>query len=100
MKLDNRTINTSKRIAKISLFIDSSKPDAFKARSTPDVWGFRLIDQFGDDLICQQWKNLGFEWITQDVPDGWEVIGFYGDTTQDSLRRLGFILWRPNPLAR
>ena len=82
LKLENRTINTSKKIKKISLFIDTKQPAKFEERTAPTyhVWGFKLLDEWGDELICQQWRNQGFEWIDQQIPDGWEIIGFYGDT--------------------
>ena len=59
------------------------KPASYETRATPtyNVWGFKLIDSHDDVMIEQQWRNQGFEWVTQEIPDGWEVIGFYGDTT-------------------
>ena len=34
------------------------------------------------------------------IPDGYEIIGIYGDQTEDRLKSFGFIIWKPNPDAK
>ena len=35
------------------------------------------------------------EWVTQTIPKGKEIIGFYCNTEGKYINRLGFILWTP-----
>ena len=96
-KLENRTINTSKKISKICLFVDTSRG---LVETAQNVWGIKFLDGWGDVLFCQQWSNRGFQWVEQRVPDGYEVIGFFGNTQEEALRKFSFILWKPNVLAQ
>ena len=38
-------------------------------------------------------------WKVKPVPEGYEIIGLYGESDQDSIYSLGFIIWKPNPEA-
>ena len=65
----------------------------------------RFLDDYGNDIIKQAWKDdrsEGLTWIMQDIPKGKEIIGVYGNKSRDRcyLKSLSFILWTPNPHVR
>lgn len=38
-------------------------------------------------------------WKSQPVEEGMEIIGLFGNADEDRIHTLGFMLWKPNPLA-
>ena len=77
---------------------------------TTKLFGLRLLD--GDDKTIAEvnWGGKeGYEWSTSEVPEGQEIIGVFGNTSQGGLfgessagghiTGLGFRLWTPSPYA-
>ena len=63
-----------------------------------------LVGEAGKSVVDLVWDNRyhsGGRWVTQEVPEDKEIIGFYcGIEGQYYIKRLGFILWTPNPNAQ
>ena len=47
-KLENRTINTSKKIRKICLFVDTGRG---LAEASQNIWGIKFLDDWNDVLF-------------------------------------------------
>ena len=60
----------------------------------------KIIDDQGQNMVDVKWhSNTSGTWITQDIPDGEEIIGLYISTNtvrKDLLQNLGFMTWKPN----
>ena len=58
----------------------------------------KLLGDSGEVIIdLTFWTNPSGKWITQDIPENSEIIGFYCNTSNcNFICRLGFILWKQN----
>ena len=78
---------------------------------TTKLFGLRLLD--GDDKPIAElnWGGKeGYDWLTSEVPEGQEIIGLFGNTSQGGLfgessagghiTGLGFRLWTPSPYSK
>ena len=87
-------VDQSRRISKVSMRVAST--------FEKDLSKFRLSDSKGKHAVDLVWHNCQEgKWLTRDIPDNWEIIGFYCNTSGQGgqgtrLYRLGFILWSPN----
>ena len=91
--MKSANIDTNRRVCQISVKI--KKHDNI-------LCAMRLIDEHGENLVDLEWqKREDGEWITQDIPEGQEIIGLYMSKAGDPewIQSLGFILWEPNPNA-
>ena len=65
--------------------------------------GLRLLDNEGRCIVDRVWDTLytdGGDWVTQEIPEGKEIIGVQCNATKFGLiPRLGFFLWSPRPSA-
>ena len=93
------SVGTSKKIAKVSIWRENG---GFAYLSK-----IRLIDEQGNYLIDYALRDRPGQWITQDIPDGKEIIGLRcnlnkaGDAPNSNcILKLGFLLWTPNPYAK
>ena len=60
-----------------------------------------LLDCDGGRVLLVDFHEKG-EWITQEIPEDSEIIGLHmskGGRFVNAITNLGFILWKPNPLA-
>ena len=86
-------IDGAKKLVKISVRVKEGKY----------LHGLRLIDDSGTNVVDINAKDEG-EWVTKDIPTGKEIVGYYCSTKKgdldDSIHRLGFLVWTPNPDAK
>ena len=54
-----------------------------KVTSNGVIWGVRLIDSNGVQIVDETFDNEG-EWITKDIPECSEIIGFFISKQGDS----------------
>ena len=89
--INNAAVDISKKIVKISVRV---KEEGKK------ITGLRLIDDADANVVDINTKDEG-DWATKDIPAGKEIIGLYCSTQkgdlEDSIHRLGFILWNTPP---
>ena len=79
-------VDETRHIRKVSILVN----DEF------DLKALKLIDA-NDKIIAQLgwYTDEGECWVTKDIPEGKEIIGFYCNTEGLYINRLGFILWTP-----
>jgi len=70
-----------------------------KMTNDKSIYGLRLKYATGD--IHTLYEVESGDWKTKAIPEGKEIIGLYGDYSEDEekINTLGFILWQPNPFA-
>ena len=63
--------------------------------SSKCVFGMKFLDKNDNEL--SKWENSdSATWEDAIViPDGWEVIGVYGDTRQNASLQFGLLIWNP-----
>ena len=85
-----REIDITRKIKKISL----------RLRSADNlIWGIIFYDPKGNEVAKWENENQGDRRVAQEIPEGYEIIGMYGNDSSDRITSLGFILWTPNPVA-
>lgn len=68
-----KQIDTTRTIRKICLRIRPA--DNF-------IFGFKLLDESGAEIVNLFDSGAGYgEWQIQEVPEGYEIIGLYGNST-------------------
>ena len=62
------------------------------------MFGLRLTSDAGANLVDEDFDANNGEWVTRDIPTGYEIIGLYMSKAGDKayIQGLGFILWKPN----
>ena len=92
-ELQTFDIDTTKRIKKIGMLVSNSHY----------IFGIKLIDDKNRDILDEQWQmdSDNIRWYFQTIPEGHEIIGVYGNKSVSpySIKQLGFVLWKPNPVA-
>ena len=85
--LKTAKIDTSKTIRQISM----------KSWNGFAIVGIRLIDSDGNFLVDLDWSGVG-NWLTHDIPDGQEIIGFECNTKKhpQAIPRIRVQLWTPH----
>ena len=68
------------------------------------IRGLRLIDEEGNNIIDMTWcpSNMDGDWVTKSIPEHHRIIGLNCRNTKgmyDTMFRLGFQVWKPNPRA-
>ena len=62
-----------------------------------------MVDEKHQNIVDEWWQyeSASIRWKYQTIPEGREIIGVYGNKSKSpySFKQLGFILWKPNPLA-
>ena len=59
------------------------------------IQGLRLHYKNEKDLVEIEWDKQDGEWVTQDVPDGQDIIGLKCSARKHTVvQRVGFILWQ------
>ena len=73
-----QTCDTSKQIKKISvkLYASSSSNDIY-------VNGIKFLDKNDNELVKWEGHKENGTWETKEIPDGFEIIGLYGDTRKE-----------------
>ena len=85
-----RELNIKQKIKKIAL----------RLRSADNlIWGVTLTESNGEEVAKWENEHQGDRRVAQEIPDGYEIIGMYGNDSGDRITSLGFILWTPNPVA-
>ena len=54
--------------------------------------GIKMVDTYGEYAVDEIWCKDKSGWITKEIPEGDEIIGFKCD---HYLRRLGFVFHKP-----
>ena len=58
--------------------------------------GIQFLDEKDNEIV--KWTFGGEEtWQTKELPDGFEIIGVYGDTRAGYDVKFGFLIWNPKP---
>ena len=70
--------------------IDSDRPlKKFMVRLQKNnnfIFGLKIMDDKGAEAANLFDSGSGYgEWVTQEIPEGKEIIGFYGNTTQERI---------------
>ena len=68
-----------------------------KINGQMQIYGIKFIYATGDVHIL--FEGEGGLWKTRQIPAGKEIIGIYGNSGEDRIYSLGFIVWTPNPIA-
>ena len=87
-------IDISKSVRKLGLLVSNSNY----------IFGIKLLDEKNREIIWEEWNGEvpgHITWKYQKIPEGQEIIGVYGNKTKGgySIKQLGFVMWKPNPLA-
>ena len=86
-----KTLDPQKTIRKVCIRLN--KQNNF-------IFGVKILDDTGAELANLFDSGAGYgEWQTQEIPEGKEIIGFYGNTTQERIQCFGLVVWTPNPAA-
>ena len=82
------TWDTSKQIKKVSIYL----------RNNGSVGGIQLLDEKNNELVIHSGAANNGAWQpAKEIPDGFEIIGVYGDTTKDYCKvQFGFLIWNGN----
>ena len=69
---------------------------------TTNIYGFRVLDEFGEYLINEQWHSgaAAAQWKHFKIPSGKEIVGAHGSHDGEYIKSFGLILWKPNTEAR
>ena len=64
------------------------------------IYGLKFTYASGDEHMLYEAEgvNNGL-WKTREIPKGKEIVGFYGNSDENRIYSLGFIVWSPNPTA-
>ena len=63
----------------------------------------KLSDKHDEAIIDETWdKRDDGNWITREIPAAKEIIGVFVNTTfeSDRIKKIGFLVWTPNPQAK
>ena len=93
--LEHIDIDITRRIAKVSVHLYTSNKYINK---------LKFLDETDNIIMNLEFDcNYGDEWVTHEIPKGQEIIGLYCNTETgsniNSMNKLGFLLWTPNPWA-
>ena len=91
-KLDHVDVDDTKTIRTVRVFVPK--------HSSKHLNKLQMLDDRGSKIVDVTWytgDDQNGEWITKEIPEGREIIGFYCNTSKDGtfILRLGFILWYP-----
>ena len=62
------------------------------------VSGIKFLDEKDNEIYKWEYSTGTYQ-PTKEIPDGFEIIGLYGDTTKADANaaQFGFLLWKPKP---
>ena len=82
-------VDISKQIKKIALKKDGNY-----------VTGIKFLDEKDNEIVQCEGRSSGSWEVAKELPQGFEIIGIYGNTTKPySAIQFGFLLWNPKPLS-
>ena len=64
------------------------------------VGGMKFLDEKDNELL--KWETKDGTWQpAKEIPDGFEIIGLFGDTRKSYKgAQFGFLLWNPKPSSQ
>ena len=81
-------LDISKQIKKVAIRTGSGRLN-----------GIKFLDEKDNEIVQHVGSNTG-DWTEKELPQGFEIIGVYGNTAKPySEIQIGFLIWNPKPLS-